>query len=384
MWPPGTGLKGVSAGPPGAATEKPGARETPSGPPRAPHKGWQWGLAGTLTQGAATHRVLLGLDAGTWRTVTDGVDRQDGMGLSVADIRERKAALLLQDEFSAGPLHLRAGVQRASTPLRDELRQRSGTGDPVSLRTYEPVAAVNWDAGLLYKLRPALSAYAGVQRTTDANLVLPGQELTDGSPQRPDGTPLPPATTRQTQAGLGIGASQRLSLTVEAFRLRQDNLKLFNTSTLIVPGRSSDGLELAGRLGRADLSLGFTYLHCTEYTVNRRRTAAPCVQVPARALSLLSRIRLGDRLAPFSHLGVAFQAASRTRVGLPCFAPSPTVLPGSGQLDLSLGGTAGAWSATASLRNVFDQRLFGVAGDARYIPLLPGRTLGVVASYSLP
>ena len=57
------------------------------------------------------------------------------------------------------------------------------------------------------------------------------------------------------------------------------------------------------------------------------------------------------------------------------------MLPGGGQLALSLGGEAGPWSITTSLRNVFDQRLFGPAADTRYLPLLPGRSLVVTATY---
>jgi iron complex outermembrane recepter protein len=347
--------------------------------------GAQLALAGEVTHDVVKHRVLLGLDAGRWRTRTDGVDLLDGLGLLNVDIQERKMALLLQDEVSAGPLRLRAGVQYARTPQRDEVRRRSASGELHSLRNYLPVSANNWDAGLLYQLQPALAVYVGTQKTTEANLVLPGQEFSQDSPDLPDGAPLPPTTTRQVQAGLRLQPSQRLSFTAEAFRLRQTSLKLLNTFSFVIPGRESTGLELelAGRPTAAvDLSMGFSYLRCTETADGDPSVQTECAQVARRSLHLLSRIRLGDWAAPATHVGVTFQAASATRIGLPYFTPAPLLLPGGGRLDLLLGGELGAWSLTASLRNVFDQRQFGAAADTRYIPLLRGRTISLTATYA--
>jgi outer membrane receptor protein involved in Fe transport len=347
--------------------------------------GAQLGLAGEVDHDVVKHRLLLGLDAGRWRSRTDGVDLLDGLGLLDVDIQERKMALLLQDELSAGPLRLRAGLQYARTPQRDEVRRRSASGELHSLRNYLPVSANNWDAGLLYQLRPSLAVYLGTQKTTEANLVLPGQEFSQDSPDLPDGTPLPPTTTRQVQAGLRLQPGQRLSFTAEAFRLRQSSLKLLNTFSLVIPGRTSEGLELelAGRpTPYLDLSMGFSYLRCTETADGNPAVQTECAQVARRSLHVLSRVRLGDWAAPASHLGVVFQAASSTRIGLPYFTPAPLQLPGGGRLDLQLSGELGAWSLTASLRNVFDQRQFGAAADTRYLPLLRGRVVSLTAAYS--
>lgn len=347
--------------------------------------GAQLALVGEVEHDVVRHRVLLGLDAGRWRSRTDGVDLLDGLGLLDVDIQERKMAVLLQDELSAGPLRLRAGLQYARTPQRDEIRRRSATGELHSLRNYLPVSANNWDAGLLYQLRPSLSVYLGTQKTTEANLVLPGQEFSQDSPDLPDGTPLPPTTTRQVQAGLRLQPGQRLSLTAEAFRLRQSSLKLLNTFSFVVPGRTSEGLELelAGRpTPQLDLSMGFSYLRCTETADGNPAVQTECAQVARRSLHLLSRVRLGSWAAPATHLGVAFQAASSTRIGLPYFTPAALQLPGGGRLDLQLGGELGPWSLTASLRNVFDQRLFGAAADTRYLPLQRGRVISLTAAYS--
>jgi iron complex outermembrane receptor protein len=345
----------------------------------------QLGLTGEIRQDNIKHRLLLGLDAGGWRTLTDGVDLLDNQGLLNVDIHERKLALVLQDEVTTGPLRLRASVQHARTPQREEIRRRIGSGELQSRRSYLPVSANNWDAGMLVQIAPGLAAYAGTQKTTEANLVLPGDEFAQDSPDIPDGVPLPPTTTRQVQAGLRIVPGPRLTFTGEAFRLRQDNLKLLNTFSLVIPGRASEGveLELTGRLRpNLDLSLGFTYLRCTETPEGGTGMVFECAQVPRRSMHLLSRIRLGERFAPFTHAGLAFHAAASTRVGQPYFVPTALTLPGGGRLDLQIGGDIGPWSVTASLRNVFDQRLFGAAADTRYLPLQPGRTFGLSVLYT--
>jgi len=340
----------------------------------------QWGLVGEISHGAIKHRVLLGLDASRWRAVTDGVDIQDGGGPLKVDIRESKAALLLQDEASIGPLRLRAAVQRARTPTHDEFRQRLGDGAAIAPRNYLPVTATNWDAGLLYQLRPTLALYVGAQETTEANLTLPEEQNNDGSP-------IPPSVTRQLQAGLKFSSANRqLAGTVEVFRIRQANFKLLNTfDSTIAAGRASDGLEfeLSGRpVPRIDLSLGFTYLRTIDGAGGDLLVDTKAAQVPSRALYLLSRVRLDDGFARDSHVGVAFHAASSTLIGFPYYRPAAITLPGGGQLDLSWDGAFGSWTVKAALQNVFDQRLFGPSADTRFIPLQPGRSISLMASYT--
>jgi iron complex outermembrane receptor protein len=340
----------------------------------------QWGLVGEIGHGVVKHRVLLGLDGSRWRAVTNGVDIQDGGGPLKVDIRESKAALLLQDEVSVGPLRLRAAVQRARTPTHDEFRQRLGNGLAIAPRNYLPVNATNWDAGALYQLRPTLGFYVGAQETTEANLTLPEEQNNDGSP-------IPPSVTRQIQAGLKFStANRQLAGTVEVFRIRQTNFKLFNTLDFtIAAGRASDGVEfeLSGRpVPRIDLSLGFTYLRTIDGAGGDLLVDTKASQVPSRSLYLLSRIRLDDGFAHDPHLGVAFRAASSTLVGFPYYRPAAITLPGGGQLDLSWDGGFGSWTVKAALQNVFDQRLFGPSADTRFIPLQPGRSVSLMATYT--
>jgi len=341
----------------------------------------QWSLQGELNHGSVKHRLLLGLDASRWRAVTRGVDIQDGGGPLQVDIRESKAALLLQDELSAGPLRLRAAVQRARTPTHDEFRLRLGDGAAIPPRNFLPVDATNWDAGLLYQLRPTLALYVGAQETTEANLTLPEDQL------NADGAPIPPSVTRQLQAGLKFStANRQLAGSIEAFRVRQSNFKLLNTFDFVIgAGRASDGVEfeLSGRpLPRIDLSLGFTYLRTVDGAGGDLLVDTRAAQVPRRSMYLLSRLRLDDGFAQDSHLGLAFRAASSMGVGFPYYRPAAISLPGGGQLDLSWDGSFGAWTIKTTLQNVFDQRLFGPAADTRYIPLQPGRSISLTATYS--
>lgn len=342
----------------------------------------QWGLVGEVTDGQITHRLLLALDASHWRSATSGVDFVDGNGPIRIDVYESKTGVLLQDELSVGALRLRLALQHARTPSHRETTRDNKTGEVTGSLAYLPESGLNWDAGMLYQIRPTVAIYAGAQQASEANLVLPGQ--TDG------GATIKPSPARQLQAGLKLSSpDRRLSATFEAFRITQAGFKLFKDGGLVIEGRSSDGweFELTGRPApRVDLSLGFSYLS----TLDRIQTANGLVdtmanQVPRRSAYLLSRIRLGDWIGQDNRLGVAFRATSATLIGTPYFPAATTLpggLPGGGQLDLSWQGMFGNWTIKSTMANVFDQRLFGTSGDTRYIPLQPGRSISLTGTYS--
>lgn len=340
----------------------------------------QWGLVGELTDGQIKHRLLLALDASYWRSATSGVDLLDGNGPLRIDVYERKLGVLLQDELSVGALRLRLALQHARTPSHRESIRIARTGVVTTL-DYLPESSLNWDAGMLYQIRPNVAIYAGGQQANEANLALAGQ--TDG------GADIKPSPARQLQAGFKLSsADRRLTATFEAFRITQSGFKLFKDGGLVIEGRSSDGVEfeLTGRpTPRVDLSLGISYLR----TIDRILTDNGLVdttanQIPLRSAYLLSRIRLGDWIGLDNRLGVAFRATSGTQIGIPYFPASTTLpggLPGGGQLDLSLQGMFGNWTIKGAIGNVFDQRLFGAASDTRYLPLQPGRSISLTGTY---
>jgi len=342
----------------------------------------QWGLVGEITDGQINHRFLLALDASHWGSATSGVDFVDGKGPLRIDVYESKTGVLLQDELSVGALRLRLALQQARTPTHRETTRDNKTGEVKSSLAYLPESALNWDAGMLYQIRPTVAIYAGGQQATEASLVLPGE--TNG------GATIKPSPARQLQAGLKLGTpDRRLSASVEAFRITQSGFHLFKDGGgLVVEGRSSDGLdfELTGRpTPRVDLSLGFSYLKTIDRTLTDNGLVDTMAnQIPRRSAYLLSRIRLGDWIGQDNRLGVAFRATSTTLIGIPYFPASTTLprgLPGGGQLDLSWQGMFGNWTIKGAMANVFDQRLFGTAGDTRYIPLQPGRSISLTGTY---
>jgi iron complex outermembrane recepter protein len=340
----------------------------------------QWSLHGEVDTGPVSHRLLLGLDMDRSRAVTEGIEIGDRAGTASLDVAEYKQALVLQDQVQVGPLRLRASVQRARTPRHDELTRFAPGSANGSVDNYqaERVLATNWDAGVLYQWRPSLALYAGSQYSVEADLHLPGEALLDG-------TPLPASTLRQIQLGLkGSLLDARVLWTAEVFRLRESNVK-FYAGGVAGAGRSVNGLELelAGRpVPRLDLNLGWAYLRATDTPLGPDGFAeVPAGGVPRQALHLLAWCRLSGTAGAGSSLGVAWRATSSTRVGALNFAPSPVVLPGGAQLDLSWLHSAGPWSIDASLRNVFDRTLYGTASDARYIPLQPARSVSLTATY---
>lgn len=340
----------------------------------------QWSLSGEVDTGPFSHRLLLGLDMDRSRSVTQGIEIGDPAGPVSLDVAETRQALVLQDQVQAGPLRLRASLQRARTPRHDELTRFAPGSANGSVDNFqaERLLATNWDAGVLYQLQPSLAIYAGSQYSVEADLHLPGEVLLDGAP-------LPDSTLRQVQLGLkGSLLDQRVSWTAEVFRLRESNVK-FYAGGVSGAGRSVSGmeLELAGRpVPRLDLNLGWAYLRATDTPLGPDGFAeVPAGGVPRQTLHLLAWYRLSGAAGAGSSLGVAWHATSSTRVGPLNFAPSQVVLPGGAQLDLSWLRSAGPWSFDASLRNVFDRTLYGTASDTRYIPLQPGRSLSLTATY---
>jgi len=343
------------------------------------NRGWnagmQWGLIGDVATGPVRHKLLLALDLERWRLVEEGVniDGFDPNGVVTIRTQELKQALLLQDQIQLGPLRLRLAVQRARTPLYEEQGFLNYTG--------QRTLATGWDAGALVQLSPAASVYAGSQfaietdRRDSAGLTLD------------NGTPAPLGKLRQAQVGAKFQwPDGRLASTVEAFRLRQTDLSY--SSSLVLPGRSVDGLEfeLSGRLRPdLDMNLGLTFMRGSEVVPTldfaSGRTVA-LTGVPARSLFMLARYQLPDWVLAQSRLGLGLRTES-SRVGA-FNADDPRfllTLPGGTQVDLSLERLLGPWTLNAFVRNAFDRQLYGAQADPRYIPLQPRRSFGLSASY---
>jgi iron complex outermembrane receptor protein len=105
--------------------------------------------------------------------------------------------------------------------------------------------------------------------------------------------------------------------------------------------------------------------------------------VPQRSMHLLSRLHLPARWSPQTSLGLGLRARSSALV----LTPDPAapglqlVLPGSADLNLSLERRFGAWTMNAFVRNVFDRDLYETQGAPGVIPLEPGRSFGLTATW---
>lgn len=342
---------------------------------RAWNAGMQWGLIGDLSTGPVQHKLLLALDLERWRQVEEGVniDGRDPNGVVTIRTQELKQALLLQDQVKFGPVRLRLAVQRARTPLYEEQGFLNYTGERTLVN--------NWDAGALVQLTPAVSLYGGTQFAIETDRREAGGFKLD------DGTEAPLGRLRQSQLG---GKFQllggRLMSTVEAFRLRHTDLAY--TSSLVLPGRSIDGLEFefSGRPRPSlDMSLGLTFARGSNVTPAPDFLAGQSVAltgVPARSMYLLGRYQLPESVLSQSHLGFGLRAdSSRVAAFNPDAPQFLFTLPGGAQVDLSLGRVLGPWTLNAFVRNAFDRQLYGTEADPRYVPLLPRRSFGLTATY---
>ena len=349
----------------------------------------QWGLVGDVETGPVKHKILLGVDLANWRarlldaTGTAG----DLSSLGRFDVGDVKREFLLQDQLRFGNLRVRLAAQVARVPEYD-----LSTPGAVSAGTGR--RAINWDAGVLYRLTPSASVYAGSQYSIETDVTRAiGSAIFDGSGD--------PTRTQQVQGGLKLDLlDDSLALTLEAYRTEQINVlsspfvgNLGGNSTFfsITPRRVVEGLELdlAGRPWTAlDIQLGMSFMRASDLLLpppgsTGQQVYVPGGAIPARSMHLLSRYALPERWMPNTRLGMAFRARSSS------FAVPPNpmqpgaqlVLPGGAQLDLSLDRLFGPWALSAFVHNVFDRQLYETQSSPGYIPLEPRRNFGVTATY---
>lgn len=363
--------------------------------------GMQWGLIGDVETGPIKHKLLLALDLDRWRSLRgDGNARWevdpatfepgvtplpatptegDPNTLSTREKRERRHAVLLQDQIRLGKWIARLAMQRThSSEYFDEVPRQGPR-------------ATNWDAGLLHQITPTASVYAGAQYSAEVD----GRTM---DLQLFDGTDAPQRKVRQAQAGTKFELlNRRASLTLEAFRLRQLNTLQSSTALpgnglFTIPGRSANGLEveLSGRASPAlDMNLGLTFIRAREVVPGPESEAPqsvelPATGVPARSMYLLTRYRLLGN-APTRHsVGLGFRAYSSSWVIPPnpsSTTPEQLRLPGGAQFDLSWTRATENWTLRTSIENLFNRQLYGTQSTPDYIPLQPRRSVSLTATF---
>lgn len=185
-----------------------------------------------------------------------------------------------------------------------------------------------------------------------------------------------------------------MALTLEAYRLRQRNVLHFSSEDngdvpYLMAGKASTGIEmeLSGRASAAlDLSVGVNVMRARELQFvmfDSQPFWAPSIAVPPRSMHLLADYRLPESLASGTSVGMALRAQSATwaAVNDPDAAQPSLRIPGGARLDLSLMQRGKHWSCGASVRNVFDRRLYEATVGTELVPLQRGRSVGLTLGY---
>ncbi|WP_162255156.1 TonB-dependent receptor domain-containing protein [Rhizobacter sp. Root1221] len=362
--------------------------------------GLQTGVIGDVATGAVKHQLLLAVDVGrsrsaerygtaTWRidpatfqpglTVLPEMPIWDGLALKPgAERHALRRGLLLQDQLSWGNWGAGVKVQQSRQS------ERVVAGEAEDSTTSWP-KALNWDAGLAYQLTPFTAVYGGWQSTVAWNAGSNEPVLLF------DGSEAHETRMRQVQAGVKFDLlDDRLALTLEAFRLQLLNVRASSAEwggLFEHPGRDVRGLEIEmnGHVVPAlEMNLGLALVRvrdvATGVTVPATQlSSVPGVGISSRTLNLLARYHLPETVAPASSVGLAFRAFSPIWATAPDAEglSAPMRLPGGARTDLSWTRKTGSWTFGVFIQNVFDRKLYGTFASQTYVPLQPGRSLGV-------
>ncbi|AOK38718.1 hypothetical protein WL90_31145 [Burkholderia cenocepacia] len=251
----------------------------------------------------------------------------------------------LQDQLSWGRLHVTASLAYGKS-------QTSGTP---SQHAWLP------NIGVLYELTDTLSVYASSMRSFYPRH---GYTLTTG------GTP-PPYSGRSVEAGLKMNLlDDRLSLTADVFRTESATVVQQIPGTGLVDlqgGQVTRGVE-ANAIGRLLPGLNLN----ASYAYNAVQSG-PGLPRHAGSLWLTYDLK-GERFKGWGG-GIGVLARTETFVR----EVGGNRLPGQAQTDLGLWYRAKNWSATLSVKNVFDRVLYqsGATESQAFLP--PGRLIYLTA-----
>lgn len=357
---------------------------------------WRWSLLGDLDTGPVKHKVMVAIDAlhrqeslrytaASWYVDAESfvpgqtplAPTPDDGRLEPMDLGESFSAergVMLQDQLRFGDTTVRLALRRSR--YRD-----TQPGMPDERR----FTGRSWDTGASHRLLPDVTVYAGAQAAIEASLYA-GQDVYDLA--------VPPGTSQQQQIGAKFDLDEALTLTMEAYRLRQRNALYFTAGSnndlqpSLVSGKASTGieLELAGRATAAlDLSIGMNLMRTQQlqFSQSNETYRCPILAAPQRSMHLLADYRLPQNLAAGTSLGLAFRAQSDSWVMAP--APdgmSPVLrVPGGAQLDLSWMRRDRHWSFGMAVQNVFARRLYSPTLDTHLVPIDHSRRVSLTLSY---
>ncbi|KVQ28094.1 hypothetical protein WK91_01760 [Burkholderia cepacia] len=251
----------------------------------------------------------------------------------------------LQDQLSWGRLHVTASLAYGKS-------QMSGTA---SQHAWLP------NIGVLYELTDTLSVYASSMRSFYPRH---GYTLSTG------GTP-PPYSGRSVEAGIKLNLlDDRLSLTADVFRTESATVVQQIPGTGLVDlqgGQVTRGVE-ANAIGRLLPGLNLN----ASYAYNAVQSG-PGLPHHAGSLWLTYDLQ-GERFMGWGG-GIGVLARTETFVR----EDGGNCLPGQAQTDLGLWYRAKNWSATLSVKNVFDRVLYQSGATENQAFLQPGRLIYLTA-----
>jgi iron complex outermembrane recepter protein len=222
--------------------------------------------------------------------------------------------------------------------------------------------------GLVYKLQPNVSLYASY---------IEGFVPQFSTSKNCNGGAFDPMETKNKEIGTKFDLlDHRLAVTVSAFELNQSNRlefeQVYGDETQCYRQRDAAqirGLELdvQGQIARGwNVVMNYTYNHEKDVEKESAVEAAK----PKNAFSLWTTYEFQQALKGLG-MGLGVKGHSRTRGG---YTSTAVQIPGSGTVDASMFYTAGRWSATLGIKNLFDRTLYGYATSPLYVPIESGRT----------
>jgi iron complex outermembrane receptor protein len=227
-------------------------------------------------------------------------------------------------------------------------------------------------AGLVYKPAPTVALYANTVSGFQANPLL-GQ----------NGQPLPPALSRQVEAGARFDLfDQRARLDLAWYRITLDHsVDLVSPQPPYFatpgPGQTNHGLEiqLAGELAPGlDATASYTDARI------RNDDGSPATAAPRRLFSAWASYRFQRAPLQAWSVGAGIVAQSRS-LGRSSDGGAYFAVPGQASAELNVAYHAADWRLALGVRNLFARTLYALDFDETFVPVREGRTAMLSGSY---
>ncbi|TCV94098.1 iron complex outermembrane receptor protein [Luteibacter rhizovicinus] len=227
-------------------------------------------------------------------------------------------------------------------------------------------------AGVVYKATPDISIYANTVSGFQADALL-GE----------NGQPLPPAKSRQVEAGVKFDLFDRNArLTAAVYRIHLDHsVDLVSPEPPYFatpgPGQTNRGLELefAGQIAPGlALLASYTNAHI------RNHDGTPTTGAPRQQFSTWVSYRFQH--APLQAWGIGAGVIARSHsLGRTSIDGEYFGIPGQASVETNVSYYGSNWRATLGVKNLFARTLYAVNFDAAFVPIREGRVVMLSGVY---